>query len=144
MLDLDHFKLVNDTHGHAAGDAVLAAFAALLRRTLRQSDLFARYGGEEFVILAPNAGTAAAGELAERVRAAVEALVVPVDGTELRFTVSLGVTTLVPGAEIPGAASGAGPLEALLLRADEALYAAKTAGRNQVRAMALTPAPSLG
>jgi diguanylate cyclase (GGDEF)-like protein len=142
MLDLDHFKRVNDTYGHAAGDAVLVAFAALLQSTLRKSDLFARYGGEEFVVLAPNAGNASVLELAERIRAAVERLQVQVDGASLEFTVSIGAATLEPG-QGSGRASG-DPLEALLARADEALYAAKAAGRNRVEAAASNPAPAGG
>jgi diguanylate cyclase (GGDEF) domain len=142
MLDLDHFKRVNDTHGHAAGDAVLKAFAALLQSTLRKSDLFARFGGEEFVVLAPNAGRASVLELAERIRAAVERLRVPVEGASLEFTVSIGAATFEPA---PGAARPTGdPLEALLARADEALYTAKAAGRNRVAAAAPNPAPSIG
>lgn len=131
MLDLDHFKRVNDTHGHAAGDAVLAAFAALLRSLLRQSDLFARYGGEEFAVLAPNAGGRQALELAERIRQAVERLEVPVEGKRLRFTVSIGAASLQPrpAAQVHGSVE---TLEALLGHADEALYAAKAAGRNRV------------
>jgi len=138
MLDLDRFKAVNDTYGHAAGDAVLSAFSGLLRRMLRQSDLFSRYGGEEFVVLAPNAGPDAARELAERIRAAVAELRVTVDGTELRFTVSVGASSLGPEASL------AAPLEALLARADEALYVAKAAGRNRVQALPLAPGPVRG
>lgn len=128
MLDLDHFKAVNDSHGHPVGDAVLAAFAALLQSTLRKSDLFARFGGEEFTILAPNAGSGSARELGERIRKAVERLEVPLDiGGSVRFTVSIGVASLEGG-------QGAGrePLDELLAKADEALYAAKSAGRNRV------------
>jgi len=134
MLDLDRFKAVNDTYGHAAGDAVLAAFSGLLQRMLRQSDLFARYGGEEFVVLAPNAGTDAALELAERIRAAVAELRVTVGGLVLRFTVSVGASSLGPEAGL------ASPLEALLARADEALYVAKAAGRNRVEHLPLAEA----
>jgi diguanylate cyclase (GGDEF)-like protein len=142
MLDLDHFKRVNDTHGHAAGDAVLASFSALLRSTLRKSDLFARYGGEEFVVLAPNADLAHGLELAERIRQAVERLEVLCGEAALRFTVSIGVASLEgPPAGKP-AADGASsePLEGLLARADEALYAAKAAGRNRVEALPPVPA----
>ncbi|WP_089273952.1 sensor domain-containing diguanylate cyclase [Humidesulfovibrio mexicanus] len=144
MLDLDHFKLVNDAHGHAAGDAVLAAFAGLLRGLLRQSDLFARYGGEEFAVLAPNAGARQAVELAERIRQAVERLEVPVNGETLRFTVSIGAASLEPPATVH-AQGAVAILEALLGRADEALYAAKATGRNRVecRSMASGSAPVL-
>lgn len=143
MLDLDHFKRVNDTHGHAAGDAVLASFAALLRSTLRKSDLFARYGGEEFVVLGPNADLAHGVELAERIRQAVERLEVQCGEASLRFTVSIGVASLQgPPAGKPVQPGATGPLEELLARADEALYAAKAAGRNQVQALAPPPAPA--
>jgi len=140
MLDLDRFKAVNDTYGHAAGDVVLQVFARRLQGMLRQSDLFARYGGEEFVVLAPNAGGAAARELAERVRAAIEGVRVDADGTELRFTVSVGASSLPP-TDAKGPATAA--LETLLARADEALYVAKAAGRNRVEFLPL-PAPAAG
>jgi len=141
MLDLDHFKRVNDTHGHAAGDAVLVAFSTLLLGTLRKSDLLVRYGGEEFVVLAPNAGLAAARELGERIRAGVERLEVPVQGAVVRFTVSIGVCTLATPCEPAAFKPEREPLEELLLRADEALYAAKAAGRNRVEALPLAAAP---
>lgn len=140
MLDLDHFKRVNDTHGHAAGDAVLAGFSALLRSTLRKSDLFARYGGEEFVVLAPNAGSVQALELAERIRKAVERLEVVLDEAAVRFTVSIGACTFVetPG-NGPRSIGSTAALEGLLAQADEALYAAKAAGRNRVEACSSGP-----
>jgi two-component system, cell cycle response regulator len=146
MLDLDNFKRVNDTYGHAAGDAVLAGFSALLRSTLRKSDLFARYGGEEFVVLAPNAGNGKTLELAERIRAAVERLEVPSGEGVVRFTVSIGASTLEgpppgpPGQGYADTANAVEPLEALLAQADEALYAAKAAGRNRVEAYPSVPA----
>ncbi len=146
MLDLDHFKRVNDTYGHAAGDAVLAGFSALLRSTLRKSDLFARYGGEEFVVLAPNAGNGQTLELAERIRAAVERLEVASGEDVVRFTVSIGASTLEgpppgpPGQGTADTADCVDPLEALLAQADEALYAAKAAGRNRVEAYPSVPA----
>jgi len=133
MLDLDHFKRVNDTYGHAAGDAVLAAFAAVLHSTLRKSDFFARYGGEEFVVLAPNAGPEAARELAERIRQATEKLVVPGEEANVRFTVSIGAATLEQSSET--ATSGREPLEELLAKADEAMYIAKSSGRNRVASL---------
>lgn len=144
MLDLDFFKRVNDTHGHAAGDAVLAAFSALLRYTLRKSDLFARYGGEEFVVLAPNAGSVSVLELAERIRQAVERLEVPVGGARLRFTVSIGASSLEGSSEAAGQGAGGTSLELLLARADEALYAAKAAGRNRVEYLPMRPGPAGG
>lgn len=115
-LDLDHFKAVNDTHGHEAGDRVLMALAALLRQQVRSSDLPARWGGEEFVWLLPGASASAAGRAAERLRLAV----VSHEFGCGRLTVSLGVATLRPGE------SGA----ALFMRADGALYRAKSLSRN--------------
>jgi len=142
MLDLDYFKHVNDTHGHAAGDAVLAEFSASLRSTLRGSDLFIRYGGEEFVVLAPNAGSASVLELAERIRKAVERLEVASGGAVLRFTVSIGATSLEGPAEAGKQVAGDAVLEALLARADEALYLAKDSGRNRVEYLSLPPGPT--
>ena len=144
MLDLDHFKNVNDTHGHAAGDAVLAAFAGLLERMVRQSDIFARVGGEEFVVLAPNAGREAAQELAERIRVAVAVLPVPVGQDSLSVSVSIGTATLQPqqdGERFPGQRN---VLESLLAAADDALYEAKRNGRNRVESVTLVPAPARG
>lgn len=149
-LDLDHFKRINDQFGHAAGDLALKAFAATCRAALREPDILGRCGGEEFAIALPNTGLDGALVLAERLRAAVEALRVPLpDGQELTFTVSIGIAVAIPGATVyavPGAsanaASGA-PLHvtptttaadvaALMARADQALYASKKAGRNRV------------
>jgi len=144
MLDLDFFKRVNDTHGHAAGDAVLVGFSALLRSTLRKSDLFARYGGEEFVVLAPNAGSVSVLELAERIRQAVERLEVPAGGVKLRFTVSLGASSLEGPSDATGQGALGTSLELLLARADEALYAAKAAGRNRVEYLPMQPGPVKG
>jgi len=144
MLDLDHFKTVNDTHGHAAGDAVLTAFASLLEQQVRASDIFARVGGEEFVVLAPNAGQAAAHELAERIRVAVGALRVGFGEQTLTITVSIGTATL--GAE-PGASRPSGQrngLESLMAAADDALYEAKNNGRNRVESVSIVPVPARG
>ncbi|HET8539717.1 MAG TPA: diguanylate cyclase [Anaeromyxobacter sp.] len=124
VLDVDHFKRVNDAHGHAAGDAVLAAVAARAASALRAGDLLARMGGEEFAALLPGAGLAAAAEVAERIRAAVARDPVAAGGRPVWVTVSLGCAALAPGE--------AGP--ALLARADERLYAAKEGGRDRVEA----------
>ena len=144
MLDLDHFKAVNDTHGHAAGDAVLAAFASLLEQQVRVSDIFARVGGEEFVVLAPNAGLVAARELAERIRVAVGSLRVSFGELTLSITVSIGTATL--GAE-PVAGhplSQRNGLESLMAAADDALYEAKKNGRNRVESVSIVPVPAHG
>ena len=123
MLDIDHFKEVNDSHGHDAGDAVLVALSRLLQRSVRQSDLVARFGGEEFAILLPNAPGDGAFQLAERLRCAVRDLSIPQDGAALHVTVSIGLSTLSP--EIVGA-------DAMIKAADMALYRAKQGGRDRV------------
>ncbi len=119
MLDLDHFKAVNDGHGHATGDQVLRETALRLNYNLRPGETVARWGGEEFVVLAPSSGKAQAERLAERLRAAVQSE--PLAG-HIRVTVSIGIAVLRPG---DSAAR-------LLERADRALYRAKEAGRNRV------------
>ncbi|WP_242346262.1 diguanylate cyclase [Anaeromyxobacter terrae] len=121
-LDVDHFKRVNDAHGHAAGDAVLAAVAARATEALRAGDLLARIGGEEFAALLPGATLAAAAEVAERIRARISAAPVEAGAERVAVTVSAGVAALAPGED--GAT--------LLARADERLYAAKRAGRDRV------------
>jgi diguanylate cyclase (GGDEF)-like protein len=122
MADLDLFKKLNDTYGHAAGDAVLRAFAVLVQDTLRQSDLVCRYGGEEFAFLFPEIGPAETQKLAERLRARCDAMAVPLpDGRSVKATVSIG---LADASECP--------IEIALKRADEALYEAKRLGRNRV------------
>ncbi len=121
LVDVDHFKQVNDTQGHAAGDACLRAVAALLAGTVRRAgDLVARYGGEEFVVLLPGTGAAAAERVAERMRAEVAAGIGPTS-----VTISIGAATMVPASICP-------PPHRLLEAADAALYAAKRGGRNRV------------
>jgi len=121
MLDIDHFKSVNDRHGHAVGDATLKAFAERVRAQLRADDRCARYGGEEFVVLLPGASQEKAQEIAERLRAAVAAQPL-VDTPRIANTVSIGVAWMAEGDDA----------EALLKRADAALYRAKEGGRNRV------------
>jgi diguanylate cyclase (GGDEF)-like protein/PAS domain S-box-containing protein len=126
VLDVDHFKSINDAHGHAAGDRVLVELGRTVRGVLRDADLAGRLGGEEFGALLPDADEDLARAVAERLRVALAAAAVPLDGArELRFTVSIGAATLGPG----DADSAA-----LLARADAAMYEAKRAGRNRVRA----------
>jgi len=126
MLDVDHFKLVNDTHGHLAGDQVLEAMGTLLQRAARTVDTVARYGGEEFAIVLPETGEQGAIAFAERLRAKIESNDSSIGrGQELHITISVGVTTF-PGASATSA-------EGLLDCADQALYRAKQDGRNLVR-----------
>jgi diguanylate cyclase (GGDEF)-like protein len=126
MLDVDHFKRVNDQHGHDAGDAVLRSVAAMVVRALRTVDLVARYGGEEFLVLLPETDSAGAALIAERIRSWIETMRVDLRGQEIGVTASIGAATLDP------ADSGTGDEELLVKRADAALYRAKAAGRNQI------------
>lgn len=123
ILDLDHFKQVNDRFGHVAGDQLLINTARVLSEGLREFDIIARYGGEEFVILLPNTDLNQARDIAERLRGQVEQAVLPFGQELLRVTVSIGITSYHYQEE---------PRE-LLARADHALYAAKSAGRNRCR-----------
>ena len=124
MIDLDHFKRVNDTHGHAAGDAVLRAVVGGIRSHLRDIDLFARIGGEELVVLMPETGLAAARIVAERLRQAVADTLIPIPGDKtIGVTASFGLALAAQPPE---------PLPDLMERADQALYAAKRGGRNRV------------
>ncbi len=121
MLDLDHFKQVNDVYGHEKGDEVLAAIGAALRDTLRESDFVGRYGGEEFLILLPDTDRDGATAVAETIRAAVELVKVP--GVERAVTASLGIAV---------APDDAGDPTRLIRNADKALFTAKARGRNRV------------
>lgn len=133
MLDLDHFKLVNDTHGHAIGDRVLVQTVKAVQGCLRDHDLLGRLGGEEFAVLLRNATLEQAGQAAERIRRAVEAMKICNDsGEPVPVTSSLGVTTAAID-------SGLDTPESLLLAADDALYEAKHSGRNRV---VFAPPPS--
>jgi diguanylate cyclase (GGDEF)-like protein len=123
MMDLDHFKRVNDRHGHQTGDRVLAAFAALAQRSVRAGDLVGRYGGEEFCAILPGAGKEVALAVAERLRA--WAAETKLDGLDYPITVSIGAATARPG-DAPCS------LDQALARADAALYRAKNEGRNRV------------
>ena len=122
-LDVDRFKRVNDEHGHAAGDAVLAAVAARAAAALRAGDLIARVGGEEFAVLLPGADLGRAREAAERIREAIAAEPIAAGKVSLPVTASIGCASLAPGES-----DGRG----LLGRADARLYEAKQAGRNRV------------
>ncbi|MEO5580637.1 MAG: sensor domain-containing diguanylate cyclase [Gemmatimonadaceae bacterium] len=125
ILDLDHFKLVNDTYGHLAGDHVLAEVASILQRAVRTVDMVARYGGEEFVIVLPETGTQGAFSFAERVRDKVASNRFLVSGVaEVRITASIGVATY-PSPKMES-------VDDLFRAADAALYRAKGSGRNMV------------
>ncbi|WP_144111676.1 sensor domain-containing diguanylate cyclase [Paraburkholderia sp. BCC1886] len=124
MLDADHFKQINDTAGHLAGDEVLKRIVVEAKQLLREQDVFARVGGEEFVLMLSGADAAHAAQIAERLRAAIEAARVVTDAGELRVTVSLGCVTL---------SESCATLRGLLDASDRALYEAKSAGRNCVR-----------
>jgi two-component system cell cycle response regulator len=121
MLDIDKFKSVNDSFGHATGDTVLKAVVMACNQNLRHVDLFGRLGGEEFATLLPQTDLDGALTMAERLRQAVEALEIDGNGAPLRVTVSIGLSALRPGED----------LDALMRRADAALYRAKDEGRNR-------------
>jgi two-component system cell cycle response regulator len=125
VIDVDHFKEVNDTHGHLIGDKVLQDLSEILTRTVRNIDVVARLGGEEFVIVMPDASQEIARRVSDRVlkRVAETGMAVTESGNQLNITASIGVTCRV-GAE--------DTIDDLLQRADEAMYGAKQRGRNQV------------
>ena len=131
VFDLDHFKSVNDNHGHLVGDRVLRLFADTVRGVLRRDDRIGRIGGEEFALLLPETSLASALEVAERVRATFEAAATSVDGVVLDATVSAGVATSSPGSSV----------QSLLVAADDGLYEAKAKGRNRVEAAPRKPVP---
>ncbi len=122
MLDVDHFKRINDTYGHDIGDQALKALTRECHEVLRTSDLLGRLGGEEFALLLPSTPLTGANILAERIRAQVEKMRLETPSSELSFTISIGVCTL----------DGDDGFDVLLNRADKALYAAKHGGRNRV------------
>ncbi|WP_455927834.1 diguanylate cyclase [Pseudomonas capeferrum] len=124
MLDLDHFKRINDGYGHLAGDKVLKIIATVLRKRLRPNDFIARFGGEEFVLLMPNSSLSEALAVGETLRAAIEGCPFHFKGEPVTITVSMGMAQFQPGERS----------DLALKRADEALYRAKAAGRNQVQA----------
>ena len=129
MLDVDHFKSINDSYGHAAGDQVLQGLARCISGSVRNFDLVARLGGEEFVIVMPEARLQEAGRAAERIRAQVAATPLPVTGAAAALDLRLAVTVSI------GVAAADGPedtVEAMLRRADMALYEAKRSGRDRV------------
>jgi diguanylate cyclase (GGDEF)-like protein len=130
LIDIDHFKAVNDTHGHLVGDTVLRAVTDAIREHLRSYDLAGRFGGEEFVVLLPQAREADAVSIAERLRTHVAAMAIPIDedkpGEHVRLTISVGVASLNEHTN---------ELNALMATADAAMYIAKQSGRNRTHAM---------
>jgi diguanylate cyclase (GGDEF)-like protein/PAS domain S-box-containing protein len=126
LIDIDYFKRINDTHGHAAGDATLAYFANLIKSKLRTTDIFGRLGGEEFAILVHLTPFSQVLELAERLRELVASAVMTYERKDIKFTMSVGVTNLSK-ADIE--------ISEALGRADKALYEAKHRGRNQVKSL---------
>jgi two-component system cell cycle response regulator len=127
MADLDHFKQINDTFGHQAGDAVLREAAKRMQASMRSYDAVGRYGGEEFLIVLPGSTHSSAGHLAERLRTAISREPIRLGERSLAFTISLGVSRSIPG-------EGMRP-EWVIRAADEALYRAKDLGRNRVEWM---------
>lgn len=123
MLDADHFKAINDTWGHDVGDDVLKSLTMLCEAHLRTSDIFGRLGGEEFILTLPETDSTAAAGVAERVRLGVESNSIPINGENVHFTVSIGVSEL---------ADEDASFADILKRADQAVYTAKDKGRNRV------------
>ncbi len=130
LIDADHFRRVNDTHGHLAGDALLREMARVTSRALRQPDMLARFGGEELAVFLPHTDPLGALDVAERVREQVGSLRLVWQGRKVGTTVSIGVAAL---------GSGHATLDALIRDADAALHEAKQAGRNCVRAAPIQP-----
>ena len=124
MLDIDHFKKINDTHGHEVGDKVLREVSGVLRRATRADDLVARYGGEEFVVALPVAAPDQATERAERLRTSLSSRRILADGVPLRVTASLGLSFAPPGRPRS--------IHALISTADQGLYQAKNSGRDRI------------
>ena len=125
MFDLDYFKKINDTFGHAVGDEILQRVTQAACAELRSADVIGRYGGEEFVIMLPMTNAQQAYSLAERIRKRVAEIRVPTEKGEAAVTLSIGIVAIIPGAQN-------GSVENLIRRADEVMYAAKQAGRNRV------------
>lgn len=124
LFDVDHFKKVNDTYGHQAGDQVLVQMARTINETIRNEDILARYGGEEFAVVLRGEGPSGAGTLAERLRSAVMRIAIPHDNGPIRITISAGCASF---SELSDAS-----VESLIRSADSRLYAAKRSGRNRI------------
>ena len=122
MVDVDHFKEVNDTYGHKAGDRVLQGVAAILTEVLRLPDKVGRYGGEEFLLVMPETGSDETSKLTERIRQQVSEVEFDIGDRKVKLTISIGAALFEKGED----------LEQLVSRADRALYQAKQSGRNLV------------
>lgn len=131
MLDIDHFKTVNDTFGHAVGDRVLQKVATIITGTIRQSDLACRYGGEEFAVLLPEVDLQTARQLGKRLLRSIEQAAIVVEDRQISLSASMGIAGLSGEEEVLP--------EILLERADQMLYQAKNSGRNQLRSWGLQP-----
>lgn len=123
MLDLDHLDRINQTYGHSAGDAMLAAFGAMLRKSFNLAEMSGRYGGDEFVLILPGVTSSEATSLAHQLRRATEALIIPLENGRVSLTISIGLAGLHPQDR---------QLDTLVARADSALFRAKQSGRNRV------------
>jgi diguanylate cyclase (GGDEF)-like protein len=130
LVDADHFRRINDRHGHLGGDALLREITRLTAESLRQPDVLARFGGEELIVFLPHADPLGALDVAERIRERISLLKMPWQGVDVQTTVSIGVAAL---------GAGHASLDALIHDADLALHAAKEAGRNCVRAAPIQP-----
>lgn len=137
LLDIDHFKRVNDEHGHMAGDKVLRGVTAALKDTLGHKALLGRYGGEEFSVLLPGMGQDEAVALAERLRQVAAMIEVSFNGTAINVTISVGVAAAVFEPGVPQGMESTQICDALILAADTALYRAKQEGRNRVCSVGL-------
>lgn len=124
LIDIDHFKHINDTYGHAAGDQALLAFTKICKKNIREIDVFARFGGDEFALLLPEANCEQAREALERIRLLLTELQIPVNDHSISITLSAGISSLASEHE---------SLDTLLGRTDQALYQAKQAGRNRIQ-----------
>jgi two-component system, cell cycle response regulator len=122
LIDVDHFKRINDTHGHDVGDVVLQRVADVLKHTARTQDVICRIGGEEFLVVCPDTDASAAGQCAERLRHAVGSMRVPIGNVSLQITISVGVAAMDPSMRVP---------DSMIKASDQAVYAAKQAGRNR-------------
>lgn len=124
MIDIDHFKNINDNHGHTVGDCVLKTIASLLQKSIREVDILARIGGEEFAVIMPQTGIEEAGKLAERIRRCIEKEPIQHDALQINMTASFGIAACK---------AEDNDLDKMLTKADDALYIAKKKGRNQVK-----------